>query len=47
MYLLLCVDDIMLIVVSPLSLMQWIITTIQHEFTIKDLGPLHHFLGFC
>jgi hypothetical protein len=22
-----------------------LITALQHEFTMKDLGPLHHFLG--
>jgi hypothetical protein len=27
------------------DLLQRTITTLQREFTMKDLGPLHHFLG--
>jgi hypothetical protein len=41
-YLLLYVDDIVLIVSSS-GLLHRIITILQHEFAIKDLGPLHHF----
>lgn len=43
-HLLLYVDDIVLNA-SSLSLLHWIIMALQHEFTIKDLDPLHHFLG--
>jgi hypothetical protein len=44
MYLLLYVDGIVLIASSS-ALLHWIITALQHEFAMKDLGPLHHFLG--
>jgi hypothetical protein len=27
------------------ALLHQIITALHHEFTMKDLGPLHHFLG--
>jgi hypothetical protein len=43
-YLLLYVDDIIL-TASSLSLLQKTITALQHEFSMKDLGQLHHFLG--
>jgi hypothetical protein len=43
-YLLLYVDDIILIA-SSMELLRRIISTLQWEFTMKDLGPLHHFLG--
>lgn len=43
-FLLLYVDDIVLIASSS-GLLHQIITTLQHEFTMKDLDPLHHFLG--
>ncbi|WVZ85197.1 hypothetical protein U9M48_032147 [Paspalum notatum var. saurae] len=43
-YLLLYVDDIVLTASSP-SLLQRIITSLQQEFAMKDLGVLHHFLG--
>jgi hypothetical protein len=43
-YLLLYVDDIVL-TASSSSLLQRIISALQHEFSLKDLGPLHHFLG--
>jgi hypothetical protein len=43
-YLLLYVDDIVLTASSP-QLLQWIITSLQQEFAMKDLGQLHHFLG--
>jgi hypothetical protein len=42
--LLLCVDDIVLTASSP-QLLQWIISSFQQEFAMKDLGKLHHFLG--
>lgn len=38
------VDDIML-TVSTLFLLHRMITTLQHEFVMKALGPLDHFLG--
>jgi len=44
-YLVLYVDDIVLTACSE-SLLQCIITTLQKEFAMKDLGLLHHFLGF-
>jgi hypothetical protein len=43
-YLLLYVDDIVLIASSS-QLLQRIITSLQQEFAMKDLGQLHHFLG--
>ncbi|WVZ64410.1 hypothetical protein U9M48_013923 [Paspalum notatum var. saurae] len=43
-YLLLYVDDIVLTALSQ-HLLQRIITSLQQEFAMKDLGVLHHFLG--
>lgn len=43
-YLLLYVDDIMLTVSSD-ALLRWTIRSLQSEFSMKDLGSLHHFLG--
>ncbi|WVZ58836.1 hypothetical protein U9M48_009062 [Paspalum notatum var. saurae] len=43
-YLLLYVDDIVL-TASRQQLLQRIITSLQQEFAMKDLGVLHHFLG--
>jgi hypothetical protein len=43
-YLLLYVDDIVLITSSEL-LLRRIITSLQQEFAMKDFGVLHHFLG--
>jgi hypothetical protein len=43
-YLLLYVDDIVL-TVSNTDLLQRTIVALQREFAMKDLGPLHHFLG--
>jgi hypothetical protein len=43
-YLLLYVDDIML-TASSLRLLCHIISCLQQEFAMKDLGALHHFLG--
>jgi hypothetical protein len=43
-YLLLYVDDIVLIA-SSLGLLRRIISCLQQEFAMKDLGALHHFLG--
>jgi hypothetical protein len=43
-YLLLYVDDIALTASSP-GLLCRIISCLQQEFTMKDLGALHHFLG--
>ena len=43
-YLLLYVDDIVLTASGP-SLLRRIISTLQLEFPVKDLGVLHHFLG--
>jgi hypothetical protein len=43
-YLLLYVDDIVLTTSSP-QLLRRIITSLQQEFAMKDLGVLHHFLG--
>lgn len=42
-YLLLCVDDIVLTASSILLLLR-VIGALQ-EFSMKDLGELHHFLG--
>jgi hypothetical protein len=41
---LLYVDDIIL-TTSSTTLLHRTISSIQREFTIKDLRPLHHFLG--
>jgi len=41
-YLLLYVDDIVLTASSP-ALLQRTITALQQEFSMKDLGELHHF----
>ena len=43
-YLLLYVDDIVL-TASSQQLLQSVISSLQQEFTMKDLGQLHHFLG--
>jgi hypothetical protein len=43
-YLLLYVDDIVLTASSP-ELLQHTTTALQQQFAMKDLGPLHHFLG--
>jgi hypothetical protein len=43
-YLLLYVDDIV-ITASSEPLLRRIITALQQEFAMKDLGVLHHFLG--
>jgi hypothetical protein len=43
-YLLLYVDDIVL-TTSTADLLQRTIIALQWEFEMKDLGPLHHFLG--
>ena len=44
MYLLLYVDDIVLI--SSLSdVVDKLVLNLRHDFSIKDLGPLHYFLG--
>jgi len=43
-YLLLYVDDIVLTASSP-GLLRRIISALQQEFAMKDLGALHHFLG--
>jgi len=42
--LLLYLDDIVLTASSP-ALLRRIISALQQEFSIKDLGELHHFLG--
>jgi hypothetical protein len=44
-YLLLYVDDIVLMA-SSVALLQHTITSLQREFAINNLGPLHQFLGF-
>jgi hypothetical protein len=41
---LLYVDDIVLTAFGP-QLLQRLITSLQQEFAMKDLGKLHHFLG--
>jgi hypothetical protein len=43
-YLLLYIDDIIL-TASSTELLRRTISALQWEFTMKDLGPLHHFLG--
>jgi hypothetical protein len=43
-YLLLYVDDIIL-TASSASLLQQTISALKWEFTMKNLEPLHHFLG--
>jgi hypothetical protein len=43
-YLLLYVYDIVL-TASSTELLQWTISALQREFSMKDLGQLHHFLG--
>jgi hypothetical protein len=43
-FLLLYVDDIVL-TASTADLLQHTIVALQWEFVMKDLGPLHHFLG--
>jgi hypothetical protein len=43
-YLLLYVDDIVLTASSP-ALLRRIISALQQEFSMKDLGNLHYFLG--
>jgi hypothetical protein len=43
-YLLIYVDDIIL-TASSTELLRRTISALQQEFTMKDLGPLHHFLG--
>jgi hypothetical protein len=43
-YLLLYVDDIVLTTSSD-TLLRCIIDLLHHEFAMKDLGDLHHFLG--
>jgi hypothetical protein len=43
-YLLLYVDDIVL-TASNADILQRTIVALQREFAMKDLGPLHHFLG--
>jgi hypothetical protein len=43
-YLLLYVDDIIL-TASSTALLHRIVSTLLREFTMKDLGPLHHFLS--
>jgi hypothetical protein len=43
-YLLLYVDDIIL-TASSSELLRRTIAALQREFAVKDLGPLHHFLG--
>jgi hypothetical protein len=43
-YLLFYVDDIIL-TASSTELLRHTISTLQWEFAMMDLGPLHHFLG--
>jgi hypothetical protein len=44
LYMLVCVDDIILTGTHP-SLIAVVIGKLQQEFPLKDLGPLHCFLG--
>jgi hypothetical protein len=44
LYMLVCVDDIILTGTHP-SLIAAVIGKLQQEFPLKDLGPLHYFLG--
>lgn len=44
MYLLLYVDDIVL-TASSTTLLHQVIESLRHEFSLKDLGDLHYFLG--
>lgn len=41
---LLYIDDIVLTASSPM-LLRSIISSLQQEFAMKDMGELHHFLG--
>jgi len=41
---LLYVDDIVLTASSP-QLLHRVIAALKNQFAMKDLGPLHHFLG--
>jgi hypothetical protein len=43
-YLLLYVDDIVITALSS-QLLQHTTTALQQQFAMKDLGPIHHFLG--
>jgi hypothetical protein len=43
-YLSLYIDDIVL-TASSTTLLQKTISTLKQKFTMKDLGPLHYFLG--
>jgi hypothetical protein len=43
-YLLLYVDDIVL-TASSMALLRRTISALHQEFSLKDLGQLHHFLG--
>jgi hypothetical protein len=43
-YLLLYINDIVLTASNP-KLLQHTTTALQQQFTMKDLDPLHHFLG--
>jgi hypothetical protein len=43
-YLLLYIDDIVLTASSP-KLLEHTTLALQQQFVMKDLGPLHHFLG--
>lgn len=44
MFVLIYVDDIIITGSSSTSI-KTLITTLSSNFTLKDLGPLHHFLG--
>lgn len=37
--------DVIVLTISTLTLLHWVITALQHELSIKDLGPLLHFLS--
>jgi hypothetical protein len=43
-YLLLYIDDIVL-TASSAALLQWTISALKRRFAMKDLEPVHHFLG--